>query len=164
MNEGDQRVVALLEGSGVVAVFGKRGSGKTTYCRWLARSVAKRKMVIDPLWQLREYPRFVYATSLSGFLLVADDAENFFGRGNDDEEKRRVARALIQRGRHADVSILASVRRPVELWPDFRSQMGVLVCFALTERRDLDFVSDIIGRDASELSRLQVGQYVTCFL
>ena len=154
------RVISILEGNGVVFVIGKRGSGKTTFCRLLALAVRRTRpvYVVDPNAQFTDFPSFSFVPSLRNFLLVVDDGESYFARGAGAEQS-----VLIARGRHADVALLVCVRRPVEVERGLTANADAVVAFQLTEPLDLDWMKKTTGRDCSFLSRFGRGEFHVFF-
>ena len=141
------RVAAMLENTGVVCIFGKRGYGKTTFARAVVRRVKKAKLAIDPLFEFSEIPRFAPTAAARNFLLVVDDCETFFRNAGADA----LADTLAARGRHIGVSIITTSRRPAEVSRLLTSQANAIVCFNTTERRDVEYLGWLIGDEAAAL-------------
>lgn len=57
---------------------------------------------------------------------------------------------LINQGRHVQVSLMGSSRRPAQVPRELTSQCHRFVIFKMTEPADLDYLQDYIGRDARQ--------------
>lgn len=68
---------------------------------------------------------------------------------------------LVNYGRHARVSMLATARRPMSVARGFTSQCGEMRLFRITERADVRYFEDYIGRDdAARMGTLDKYQYL----
>ena len=68
---------------------------------------------------------------------------------------------LIKRGRHCGVSIYGTSRRPPEVSRLFSSQAHRIICFAMNEPNDINYLRQFIGVDnAEKIKQLQKYEYV----
>ena len=68
---------------------------------------------------------------------------------------------LVNYGRHVRISMLATARRPMSVARGFTSQCLEMRLFGMTERTDLKYFEDYIGRaDVERLPKLEKYQYL----
>jgi DNA helicase HerA-like ATPase len=153
--------------------LGRKGSGKTSLARWLARDM-KRVVILDPL---EEYAADMRARSLGDLVdalershrkrrfSIACTFESMDEYGDALDLCRDVGDLwivveelnffvdcwsrdepyldLIRFGRHDGVSIVMVAQRAAEIPKLFTSQSDAIVSFRQTEPRDLDYLSKI---------------------
>jgi len=100
-----------------------------------------------------------YARALGGVTVACGEADLL---APNSGALHPAVRALIHRGRHYGINLLAAVRRPAEVARDLTSQADLVVLFRLSEPRDLAFVRAFVGKSiAAEVSGLARFAYVT---
>ena len=67
---------------------------------------------------------------------------------------------LVNQGRHVQVSMLCTSRRPQQIPREFTSQAHEFFIFRMTEPRDLSYLEQYIGESASELPHLAPYSYL----
>jgi len=172
----------------IIAVFGRRGKGKTT---WLARyiydNLDKTFFIYDVLRDKAFYPFYGVArfySSVDEFLDDSDiesssiyifqgeiDYNDFFGLcyelGNNvcifDELDLACSPhylsenlyKIIHYGRHKNVGIVGSSRRPANVTRDFTSQAHLIILYELSENLDLKYIENFCGAIYAEKVKKQ---------
>jgi DNA helicase HerA-like ATPase len=65
---------------------------------------------------------------------------------------------IIQRGRHKNVNLWGISQRPYRVNRTLSSQCKQILCFKMTEPRDVDYIKYLMGEEPSEAVR-ELGQY-----
>lgn len=98
-----------------------------------------------------------YASAVGGVTVACDEADVL---APNSAAIAPEVRALVQRGRHYRISILAATRRPAECHRDLSSQADALVTFAQHEPRDLAYLAEAAGeRFAASARELRQWSY-----
>jgi AAA+ ATPase superfamily predicted ATPase len=64
-------------------------------------------------------------------------------------------RKIVRFGRHSSISIYATTQRPPEIPPVIRAQITKFISFRQHEPRDIEWIRQIIGDEASKLKNLK---------
>ncbi|MHA1757968.1 MAG: hypothetical protein ACTSVV_14435 [Promethearchaeota archaeon] len=172
----------------IIVILGRKGSGKTFLANVMSKKI-DRVILIDPLNNFKgghifftfnefkfnsellfrekfrivlkfttdeEYIDFFdYIFNFHHFTLVVDEADIFAGSKSIDREFKR----LFSYGRHRNIDIIITARRPYELNRLITSQADILITFKQTEQRDLDYLAKL-GFDPNEVKSLSKYQYI----
>ena len=169
-------------------IFGKRGQGKTTLARNLYKG-KERLIIVDTLGehdlpmifdspltlhrQLTKAPYkfqisqryrksdieiiFLILQKVKDYTLVLEEAD-FYCKPSYTPEGLEW---LIQYGRHTNVEIIATSRRPAKVSRDLTGQADYFYTFRFTEPRDLKYLSDFLGNEkAREILHLPDHKFI----
>ena len=67
---------------------------------------------------------------------------------------------IIKRGRHQNLNVIASTRRPHEIPRLVTSQLSQFITFRQLEPRDLSYTKDVVGLNPEEIQALQDFEYI----
>lgn len=157
----------------IISVFGKKGTGKTTYAGKLiaGRDKSKHCVIIDlfdqfPLYPLIDIDSF-YHYAMTSFpsnpvrLAIFDlvdfgNVSKVIGVRRDillvvdeidffDSATKQVLdfKRLIHYSRHYRVDLITTSRRPANVSRDLTSQTDEFIIFSMTERRDLEYFRNL---------------------
>jgi len=171
----------------ITCVFGRKGSGKTTFVQKRLIPKFSRVLILDTL---SEYP-FFYFYDLAMFIQSvkqnynksffrityrpADELDDYFFKfcyslSNITvivEEADLYSNAfsaneyfekIIKYGRHKNINLIAVSRRPAEISKTLISQSDYVITFQQILKRDIDFFRLYIN-NPERLKELKVGQY-----
>jgi DNA helicase HerA-like ATPase len=141
-----------------IGVFGMRGTGKTTWTKWLLRKF-KKPVVFDPLNEYADFTRYVPETREAGDELKAEFS-HFWNTINRKrigcmavDEANRIApnretpspalRDIIDLGRHESITYILIARRPTQITTDAVELVDYLVFFRLDGKNDIKYINDI---------------------
>lgn len=172
--------------SEITCIFGKRGAGKSTLAKILQRR-ATRVIILDPLAEysslsiqcdtLELLVKYILSNKTFRLSYVYDDKSEYLSEiiyklGNVlfvVEEVDLVCNlhssqywfdALIKRGRHRDVSLLTTSRRPAEVSRLLTSQAHNIYAFNTTEPNDIKYLSGYVGKDAERLIEIPIMNFI----
>jgi hypothetical protein len=98
---------------------------------------------------------------VSGMVLGVDELDMLCGPWWGDPRMCPEFYHLVNYGRHCKVSMLAAARRPMNVARGYTSQCLSMRLFCMTERTDLKYFEDYIGRgDSAQLPGLPKYQYL----
>lgn len=173
----------------ILGVFGRKGSGKTTLLRTIAarmprvlvldsksdfgggcivESGAALRAYFAKVSSGREYHVIARPRSDEDMEAVMDVAANAtdlvfvvdeIDRWCTPTKQHPALRHLVHYGRHQAVSLVAAARRPANVSRDFTAECDSLVCFAMREPRDLEYLASYM--DVSRVPELPPLSYVT---
>ena len=179
MNEKNQNLI--------IAVFGKKGSGKTTLVKNLIRQ-SKRLIVIDTLNEYNvgeivyskenlfnqtrfETFRIVYrplseidadfafrlCQHLENVTIVVEEADNYATSNYLSEDFRY----LIHYGRHYKVNIIVSCRQANRLRSDITAQSDYIISFKQQGRHCLSYMEDFDDKNIIlKIDKLHLHEYI----
>lgn|SRR4030042_359981 len=161
----------------IFVVIGQTGMGKTQWTKGFLRT-QKRCIVLDPQGEyngflefesakplisyimdkkifrvkcsdLREFPTLCFGSTLvPKTLLVIEESQRVLAPHNkipiEFEE-------VIYRGRHSETSLLLVAQRATTIDIAVRSQFSQLIVFRQSEKHDLNWISDVIGKDLNDI-------------
>lgn len=87
-----------------------------------------------------------------GRLVFAVDEIDYFGTAGACDEKLDW---LIRYGRHREVAMIYTARRPAEIPRNLTAQSSEFGVFRLTEPRDIEYMQRLIGPAAQQLPKLE---------
>ena len=141
-----------------VAVFGLRGTGKSTFVNNLARGYKRKALVWDPLGEVSgvttydtyvpeladetEFERVVaYARSHKYQLLVADEINRL--ALPKPHPLPPCIRDMVDYSRHWHLTVAWVARRPVQVHTDLIELADFIVCFRLTGKNDRAYLESL---------------------
>ncbi len=168
----------------IIICIGQTGTGKTQWTKGFLKT-QKRIIVLDPQAEyslqefynaeeiysyihnrkifrvrccdLRQFPSLCFAaTIIPKTLLVIEESQRILA------PKMKIPvefEDIIYRGRHTETSLLLVAQRATTIDIAVRSQFSQLIVFRQSEKHDLDWLSDVTGRDLNDeihsLNRLE---------
>lgn len=175
--------------SNIICVFGMRGFGKTYHTKELIKN-CKRLLVYDTLNEYYKNVKFtIYSFDLLKVHLNKPNFSLSFSPRNlttaFDPTCQLVGaigditfiieevdfysstfftpeplQFLVRYGRHRNVSLIVTARRPAEVPRLITSQSTAIHCFKIIEPRDILYLSEFFGEQAKTLKSLTRGQFL----
>lgn len=163
----------------IILILGMQGAGKTTLLKELLRkSPIRRRIIVDTLGEhtsgviastplalinAASKPEFTirvrFKRAQEGFewackvanaakrcLLIVDEIDMY----SNAWEAPEAMEWLVRYGRHAAVGMICIARRPPDLWKTLRANANKIYVLRCSEKDDLKYLSNLIGKEAAE--------------
>lgn len=149
----------------LIAIFGTRGSGKTTLAKYIS-SGFKNAFAYDSMGEYSHLPRVSVARpfpahfnafckkalEVQNLFLVVDEADRVVpqNEGNALVKNFPSIYDLIHVGRHRNVGGVFISRRAANMHKDLLSQCDYVYCFRQFLPNDIDYLRGVIGNEAAD--------------
>lgn len=172
--------------SDITCIFGKRGAGKSTLAK-IMHTRWSRVVILDPLAEytslsvqcdsLELLVDYIFKNNTFRLSYVYDENSEYLSEiiykiGNiafvveevdiicDPRSSQYWFDALIKRGRHRNISLITTSRRPAEVSRLLTSQAHNIYAFQTTEPNDVKYLSGYVGKDAERLIDIPIMEFI----
>jgi len=171
----------------IISVFGRKGSGKTTYVKKVLIPKFNRVVILDSLGEYNCFSvhsidhliEFLKANRNRNFFRIAyrpfDEGDHYFFKivysipflsviveevdlYSSPSKTDPFLLKLLKYGRHRSIDVIGVSRRPAEVSKTLTSQADIVVSFQQTQKNELDIFKLYLD-NPDELKELKVGEY-----
>ena len=124
---------------------------------WRERLSGDFRLIYQPLQPDEEFAEIcdlVYACG--NMVFVVEEIDRF----SDSTHLPIEFANIVQRGRHANITLIAISQRPYRVNRTLSSQVKEMYTFQQSEPRDIDFLSEFIGQDVDRVRDLPLYSYL----